>query len=158
VAITSKAAGTRTAIQYDGLDRWAVITDAGKEVRYRWCGQELCAALDTAGKAKAHYFGDRGMYVLLANGQAQRVAFVTDHLGSARQYHDMAGKWLLSLDDKPTAASAEPTCRPPASACSTAAGLCPAGQGCTCNGRRDRSGGLPAVFFPVQEVAEEGSD
>lgn len=98
VAITSKATGAKTTIQYDGLDRWAVITDGGKEVRYRWCGQELCAALDTTGKAKAHYFGDRGMYVLLPSGQPQRVAFVTDHLSSVKQYHDTAGNWLLSLD------------------------------------------------------------
>lgn len=79
--------------RYDGLSRRAEVSDLGLVQRYRWCGDEICAVLDSGNKVQAWVYGSRGE----VNG-GRRLVYGEDHLGSVRHVNDAAtGQWVLTV-------------------------------------------------------------
>lgn len=80
--------------RYDGWNRRAELTENGVTRRYRWCGDEICAVMDTNNKVVVLQHGDRGEV-----NAGRALVYGEDHLGNVRHvYSATTGKWLAGID------------------------------------------------------------
>jgi RHS repeat-associated core domain len=95
INIVSKADPTQVvALRYDGLGRRiAIVSAAGVETRYLWCGEQLCQARDSSDAVVRHYYPEGE---LIAGGAA--LVYGRDHLGSVRDVLAQDGSLLASYD------------------------------------------------------------
>lgn len=95
INIVSKADPTQVVtLRYDGLGRrTAIVSAAGVETRYLWCGEQLCQARDSSDAVVRHYYPEGE---LIAGGAA--LLYGRDHLGSVRDVVAQDGSLLASYD------------------------------------------------------------
>ena len=95
--LVRRAARTSPSVstwRYDGWNRRAELTENGVTRRYRWCGDEICAVMDTANKVQVLQHGDRGEV-----NAGRALVYGEDHLGNVRHvYSGTTGKWLAGID------------------------------------------------------------
>jgi RHS repeat-associated protein len=110
VSAGTAANPNRSQWRYDGLDRRVQATDNGVITRYLWCGDDICAVLDGANKAKAYLYGSRGEF-----NAGRALLYSEDRLGNVRHVHEAkTGKWLLSLDYEAYGGVRDAACATPA--------------------------------------------
>ena len=81
LSVTSKTqAGKTTTFRYDGLDRRIAIVTNSTEVRYLWCGEQMCQARSAADVVTRRYF-DQGELVPSSDTE---LYYAQDQLGSVR--------------------------------------------------------------------------
>ena len=81
LSVTLKTqAGKVTTFRYDGYGRRIAIITNGTEVRYLWCGQQLCQARSAADVVTRRYFAQGE--VIPASGTA--LYYMQDQIGSVR--------------------------------------------------------------------------
>ncbi len=81
LSVTLKTqAGKVTTFRYDGYGRRIAIITNGTEVRYLWCGQQLCQARSAADVVTRRYFAEGE--VIPASGTA--LYYMEDQIGSVR--------------------------------------------------------------------------
>jgi RHS repeat-associated protein len=85
LSVTVNATKLTSMFAYDALGRRVAITDGGTTTRYRWCGEQICAARAPAGAITARYFSQGEI-----NGTTSRY-YATDHLSSVRELMDNTG-------------------------------------------------------------------
>lgn len=95
--LVRRAARTSPSVstwRYDGWNRRAELTENGVTRRYRWCGDEICAVMDTTNKVRVLQHGDRGEV-----NAGRALVYGEDHLGNVRHvYSGTTGKWLAGID------------------------------------------------------------
>lgn len=95
--LVRRAARTTPSVstwRYDGWNRRAELTENGVTRRYRWCGDEICAVMDTNNKVVVLQHGDRGEV-----NAGRALVYGEDHLGNVRHvYSATTGKWLAGID------------------------------------------------------------
>jgi RHS repeat-associated protein len=95
----------RTEFSYDGADRCVRIVEKGgpatiSDLRYVWCGSELCEERDATGATVLRRFFGQGVQV--SSGPAAGSYYYTvDHLGSVREMIDSAGTLRARYDYDP---------------------------------------------------------
>ncbi len=105
LSVTLKVqAGKSTAFRYDGLGRRIAIVTNGTEVRYLWCGQQLCQARSAADVLTRRYFA-QGELIPASNTQ---LYYAQDHLGSVRDVVTIKnGVRVASYDYEPYGSPAQ---------------------------------------------------
>ena len=99
LSVTSKTqAGKTTSFRYDGLDRRIAIVTNGTEMRYLWCGEQLCHARSAANVVTRRYF-DQGEFI--PAGETE-LYYAQDQLGSVRDVVAVQnGSRVASYDYEP---------------------------------------------------------
>jgi RHS repeat-associated protein len=103
VGIGYKAEPQRaTEMRYDGLGHRVAIIEklndtVTSEIRYTWCGSQICMARDQDDQPIAYYFNEGSFYPKTN----QRHYYARDHLGSVRDVLDQAGNNLARYDYDP---------------------------------------------------------
>lgn len=81
LSVTLKAqSGKSTTFRYDGYGRRIAIITNGTEVRYLWCGQQLCQARSAADVVTRRYFAEGE--AIPTSGTA--LYYIEDQIGSVR--------------------------------------------------------------------------
>jgi RHS repeat-associated protein len=101
ISMTDKATGKKSEFAYDGQSRltvrkdYASATASPSEIRYLWCGDQVCQSRDSSDAIAGQYYGE---------GEVQGTTalyYVKDHLGSVTDVVNGQGRLIGQLDYGP---------------------------------------------------------
>jgi RHS repeat-associated protein len=101
ISMTDKATGKKSEFAYDGQSRltvrkdYASATASPSEIRYLWCGDQVCQSRDSSDSIAGQYYGEGEIQGTTA------LYYVKDHLGSVTDVVNGQGRLIGQLDYGP---------------------------------------------------------